>query len=284
MSIQVVTLGTGTPRTDPGKAGAATAVVVDGRPYLFDFGPGVGERLTRASEAGVVGLSSGSVTTAFLTHMHSDHTAGLPELLTTGWMFGRDTALSVYGPHGSETMCRGLAEAYQFDVSKRTHSEPHTEHGYKLVGTNVTPGLVYEDDVVQVRAFDVPHGDWPAFNGPHPTMGYELTANGKKIVISGDTGPFDSMGSQYSGADVLVHEVFSSKGLSTRPSKWQAYHELSHTSATQLGEAASKALPGRVVLTHQLLWHAQEQDIVDEISDAYAGTVSYGHDLDVFEA
>lgn len=284
MKIQVVTLGTGTPRTDPGKAGAATAVVVNGHPYLFDFGPGVGERLTRAGELGVEGLNAGTVTRAFLTHMHSDHTSGLADLLLTGWMFGRGQPLELYGPHGSETLASGIASAYQYDVFKRTHSEPHSENGHKIVGKSVTPGLVYQDDLVKVEAFDVPHGDWPAENGPHPSMGYKLTAGDKSVIVSGDTGPFDHMADTYDGTDVLVHEVYSSKGLSSRPKEWQAYHSLSHTSATQLGEAAKAARPGRVVMTHQLLWHADESEISDEIASVYDGDVSYAHDLDVFDA
>ena len=284
MSVQVITLGTGSPRTDPGKAGAATAVVVDGRPYLFDFGPGVGERLTRAGELGVVGLNSGTVTRAFLTHMHSDHTSGLADLLLTGWMFDRQDKLQVYGPHGSEALCGGIASAYQYDVSKRTYSEPHTEHGHKIVGRSVVPGLVYEDDIVRIEAFDVLHGDWPAENGAHPTMGYRLTAEDKTVVISGDTGPFEGMPDKYKDVDVLVHEVYASKGLSPKSADWQAYHTLSHTSGTELGLAARKAQPGRLVLTHQLLWDAEEADISDEVAAVYGGLVSYAHDLDAFTA
>jgi len=279
MAVEVVTLGTGTPRTDPGKAGAATAVVVNGRQYLFDFGPGVGERLTRAA-----GLSAGSVVTAFLTHMHSDHTSGLADLLMTGWMFGREAALQVYGPHGMSTMCSSLADAYRFDVSKRTHSEPHTEHGHELVGTDVIPGVVFQDDLVTVEAFDVPHGDWPAENGAHPTMGYRLTAEDKTVIISGDTGPFEGMPDQYKDVDVLVHEVYTSKGLSEQSADWQTYHTLSHTSGTELGLAARKAQPGRLVLTHQLLWDAEEADISDEVAAVYGGLVTYAHDLDAFTA
>lgn len=284
MKVQVVTLGTGTPRTDPGKAGAATAVVVDGQPYLFDFGPGVGERLTRAGEMGVEGLNSGTVSRAFLTHMHSDHTSGLADLLLTGWMFGRKTPLEIYGPHGSDEMAGAIATAYQYDVYKRTHSEPHTEHGHEIVGHCVTPGLVYKDDLVSVEAFDVPHGDWPAANGPHPSMGYKLTAGDKSVIVSGDTGPFDHMAETYDGTDILVHEVYSSKGLSSRPKEWQAYHSLSHTSGTELGTAAAIAQPGQVVLTHQLLWHAEESEVTDEVEAVYRGPVSYAHDLDIFDA
>jgi ribonuclease BN (tRNA processing enzyme) len=92
------------------------------------------------------------------------------------------------------------------------------------------------------------------------------------------------MAQTYDGVDILVHEVYSSQGLSSRPLEWQAYHSLSHTSATELGRVSGSARPGNVVMTHQLLWHANESEITDEIAAVYDGQVSYAHDLDVFDA
>ena len=115
-------------------------------------------------------------------------------------------------------------------------------------------------------------------------MGYRLTAEDKTVVISGDTGPFEGMPDKYKDVDVLVHEVYASKGLSPKSADWQAYHTLSHTSGTELGLEARKAQPGRLVLTHQLLWDAEEADISDEVAAVYGGLVSYAHDLDAFTA
>jgi len=279
---RVVLLGTGTPRTEPGRAGTSTAVIVDDRPYLFDFGPGVGLRLSEGHEMGIAGLAMSGVTRAFLTHMHSDHTLGLASLMLTPWMFGRTEPLVVHGPRGTAAMTRSLADAYSLDVAKRMYNEPHTEHGHEIIGRDVVPGVVYTDDLVTVEAFAVSHGEWdPAVHGPFPAMGYRITTPDRTVVISGDTGPFDEMAAVYAGCDVLVHEVYSSAGLEARPGPWQSYHERSHTSATHLGRIATETNPGVLVLNHQLLWHATERDLIDEITAVYEGRLVYGKDLTV---
>jgi glyoxylase-like metal-dependent hydrolase (beta-lactamase superfamily II) len=102
-STRIVLLGTGTPSPDPDRSGPATAVVVNGTPYLIDFGPGVVRRIAAASQKGVAGLGVVNVRVAFLTHLHSDHTAGYPDLILTPWSVGRSQPLEVYGPAGSST-------------------------------------------------------------------------------------------------------------------------------------------------------------------------------------
>ena len=279
MATDVVLLGTGTPRTELGRAGAATAVTVDGVAYIFDFGPGVGRRIARGHQTGIRGMAFTTITKAFRTHHHSDHTTGLPDLYLTSWMFGRDQPLDVYGPLGTSAMCEAIMEAYSLDVAKRTLNEPHAPEGHRMIDHDVAPGLAYEDERVRVRAFDVPHGEWAPVHGPHPTLGYRVTTGDRIVVISGDTAWHEGMADAYAGADVLVHEVLSSRGLASRTAEWQAYHRTAHTSATDLGQVASVITPRTVVLTHQLLWGAEPDDIVEEITDVYAGNVIYGTDL-----
>jgi ribonuclease BN (tRNA processing enzyme) len=281
-STRVVLLGTGTPRTEVGRAGTSTAVVVDDQPYIFDFGPGVALRLSEGHQMGIAGLAMSDVTRAFLTHMHSDHTLGLGELMLAPWMFGREEPLEIYGPHGTAAMASAVATAYSSDVAKRTLNEPHTDRGHEITGRDIVPGIVYADDLVEIEAFGVQHGEWDtAIHGPFPALGYRITTPDRIVVISGDTGPFPEMASRYSGCDVLVHEVYSSTGLSSRPPEWQAYHSISHTSATYLGRVASDANPDVLALNHQLLWHATEDDLIAEVTAAYVGTLVYGRDLSV---
>lgn len=284
MTTQVVLLGTGTPRTDPGKSGPSTAISVNGVGYIFDFGPGVGHRISEAHLTGVADLPFSEITKAFLTHHHSDHTIGLPDLFLTSWMFARDATLDVFGPLGTEGMCRAIRSAYALDIAKRTTSEPHTERGHQISGHDVVPGLVYRDERVLVEAFDVPHGEWAPVHGPHPSMGYRVTTPDAVVVISGDTAAHEGMAAAYDGADIIVHEVFSSTGLSERPMEWQAYHRAAHTSGTDLGRAAAQVQPKHLVLTHQLLWGSTEQELLDEVAAVYAGDVIFGTDLTVIEA
>jgi ribonuclease BN (tRNA processing enzyme) len=279
---RVVLLGTGTPRTEAGRTGTSTAVVVDDRPYIFDFGPGVSLRLSEGHELGIAGLAMSDVTRAFLTHMHSDHALGLGELMLTPWMFGREEPLEVYGPKGTGAMARAVATAYSLDVAKRSLNEPHTDRGHEITGRDVVPGVVYTDDLVEIEAFEVQHGEWDTdLHGPFPAMGYRITTPDRTVVISGDTGPFPEMVSRYADCDVLVHEVFSSAGLSSRPAEWQTYHAHSHTSGAHLGRIATEAIPGILVLNHQLLWHATEEDLIGEVTAAYDGPLVYARDLDV---
>lgn len=281
MATEVVLLGTGTPRTEPNRSGPAAAVIVDGRPYLFDFGSGVGRRVAEAYEAGISGLAMSRLDRAFLSHMHSDHTIGLADIMLTPWMFGREQPLEVYGPRGTAAMTRSIVDAYSLDVAKRRYDEPHTDRGHEMEGFDIAPGFAYRDDLVSVEAFAVEHGDWPDVCGPYPALGFRVRSADRTVVFSGDTGPYAEMEENYADCDVLVHEVYSSRGLESRPFEWRRYHTRSHTSGRDLGEIAGSVQPGTLVLTHQLLWHASEDDVVDEIRERYGGELLYGRDLDV---
>jgi len=105
-STVVVLLGTGMPRPDPEASGPATAIVVGERVYLVDAGPGVERRLAAAH------LPIDGVTALFVTHLHSDHTLGLPDLIFTSWVMGRTKPLAAYGPHGLRAMTDHILAAW----------------------------------------------------------------------------------------------------------------------------------------------------------------------------
>jgi hypothetical protein len=93
---RVVLLGTGDPGADPDQSGPATAVVVN-TPYLVDLGAGVVRRATAAVvDRGITALEPTNLSVAFVTHLHSDHTVGYPDLMLTPWVLGRRVALEVY--------------------------------------------------------------------------------------------------------------------------------------------------------------------------------------------
>ncbi len=144
---QIVLLGTGTPSPDPERSGPATAVLVNGAPYLIDFGPGVVRRIAAASQKGVTGLSVVNVRVAFLTHLHSDHTAGYPDLILTPWSVGRSHALEVYGPNGLKHMTDHILEAYREDIAirradKKVLGVPEQAEGYRVNAHEIKPGTV----------------------------------------------------------------------------------------------------------------------------------------------
>jgi ribonuclease BN (tRNA processing enzyme) len=207
-NTQVVLLGTGTPSPDPERSGPATAVVVNGTPYLIDFGPGVVRRIAAASQQGVAGLGVVNVRVAFLTHFHSDHTAGYADLILTPWSVGRSRPLEVYGPKGLKHMTDHLLKAYRDDIAIRRRDKqilgvPEQADGYKVQTDEITPGTVYKDPNVTVKAFLVHHGD------VRQSFGYRIETADRTIVISGDAAPSQGVIDGCSGCDVLIHEAYS---------------------------------------------------------------------------
>src|SRR5690242_6622176 len=196
-STVVVLLGTGMPRPDPDASGPATAVVVGARVFLVDAGPGVERRLAAAH------LPIDGVTAVFITHLHSDHTLGYPDLIFTSWVMGRKQPLAAYGPHGLRNMTDHLVAAWAEDIEVRTNGlEQRTPGGYRVDVHEIRPGVVYDSGGVRVTAFLVEHGTW------REAYGYRIDAPGRSVVISGDTKPSENLVRVAAGADVLVHEVY----------------------------------------------------------------------------
>jgi len=275
-SSKVVLLGTGTPNADPLRQGSAVAIVVNEQAYLVDFGPGLVRRAAAAAQKGIKALEPPRLTRAFLTHHHSDHTVGYPDLIFTPWVLGRNEPLVVYGPPGTQAMTDHILAAYAEDIRERREGlEPSNDQGHRVVVQEYSAGLIYTDANVKVEAFRVEHGSWPA-------CGFRFTTPDRTIVISGDTRPFAGLADHYRGADLLIHEVYSVRGFANRPPEWQRYHSNVHTSAHELAALANEARPGLLVLVHQLFWGMTEADLVAEVRAHYDGPVVSGRDLDVF--
>jgi ribonuclease BN (tRNA processing enzyme) len=273
----IVMLGTGTPNPDPERAGPAAAVVAGGRPYLVDCGAGVVRRAEAAREHGIDALAMPKLTRLFLTHLHSDHTLGYADLILTPWVLEREEPLEVYGPPGTRAMTENLLAAYAEDIDVRLHgAQPQNATGIEVEVHEIEPGPVYEDDGVRVTAFAVRHGSWAH------AFGYRFDTADRSIVISGDTTPTEAVVEACSGCDVLVHEVYAKAGWDRRTPDWQAYHAGSHTSGIELGELAARARPKLLVLTHQLLWGATEDELIAEIRRNFDGEIAFADDLDVY--
>jgi ribonuclease BN (tRNA processing enzyme) len=273
----VVLLGTGTPNADPERSGPSLAVVVNDTAYLVDAGPGVVRRAAAAARRGVTALDARRLTRVFITHLHSDHTTGLPDLIFTPWVLERDVPLEVFGPPGIEEMTAHLEAAWTADVRQRIEGvQPQNATGWTVHAHVVAPGVVYEDANVKVSAFAVPHEDWPH------AFGYRFETADRVIVVSGDTRPSDAVVEACGGCDVLVHEVYSDAGFASRPPEWQRYHARAHTSAAELAVVAARARPRLLVLTHQLFWGVSVEALLEEVRAGYDGAVVPGNDLDVF--
>ena len=275
----VVLLGTGTPNPEPEASGPASAVLVDGRAYIVDAGVGLVRRAAEAADRyGAESLTAARLDIAFLTHLHSDHTLGLPDLIHTPWVAEREAPLKLFGPTGTAAMATHLTAAWEEDIQNRlTGRQPTTPDGWRVDVVEIDPGVIYEDDRVRVTAFTVQHTGWPE------AYGLRFDGGGRSVVFSGDTRPTEAVVEMCSGCDVLVHEVYSATTFRDRPPEWQSYHAQAHTSTVELAELAVRARPGILVLHHQLHWGATPEEMVAEIRAAgYDGPLAYGRDLDVY--
>lgn len=276
--LGVILLGTGTPNAEPDRSGPSVALVIGDDSYIVDFGPGIVRRAAAAVKLrGLDALRPGNLKTAFLTHLHSDHTAGYPDLVLTPWVLGRRSALKVFGPPGTESMTRHILDAYKEDIKIRIEGKENANAtGCQVETREIREGMIYQDENITVRAFPVEHG------GFRHSFGYRFESGGRTAVISGDTRPCSSLERMCRGCDLLIHEVYSYRGFLGKSPQWQDYHSSFHTSSLELGKIASRTRPGMVVLYHQLLWGSSPEDLVGEVKSVYDGEVVFGRDLDVF--
>ena len=276
-ATKLIVLGSGTPNPDPNRAGSAYAVVVNETPYLIDFGPGVIRRAASLSPpwgGKIEAMTVKNFEHAFLTHIHSDHSAGLADLLLTPWIMGRDKKLNLYGPKGLEQMASSTLEAFEDDINYRIYgTQPSNKIGYKFNFYLLTEGLIYEDENVSVEAFTVPHGSFD------DAYGFRFTTEDKVIVFSGDTGPSKTLEKFAAGADILVHEVYSNAGFLKKTKDWQVYHQGHHTSTFEVGEIASRAKPKLLLLSHILFWGSTTDEILKETQSTYKGEIKIAEDL-----
>jgi ribonuclease Z len=287
---QIVLLGTGSPPADPDRSGPATAIVVNGTPYLVDFGAGVVRRAKAAvADRGITALEPTNLRVVFVTHLHSDHTVGYPDLILTPWVLGRRAPLEVYGPPGIKAMSEHVLEAYRADFETRIKDAKETGftagsslEGHQVNAHEITAGgVVYKDANVTVTAFPTKHA--------MESYGYRFDTPDRSIVISGDTSPTQATIDACHGCDVLIHEVVTLEFLAKRPD-FQNYASKYHTSTVQLAELATKAKPGLLILYHASISlrpavdpvRSTPAELLNEMTSRYSGHVVVGRDLDVY--
>jgi ribonuclease Z len=230
-------------------------------------------------EAVAKGTKIDTIPAVFITHLHSDHTLGLPALV---YYHGPNAAfrgggpMTVYGPPGIAAMMEHISAAWTEDRAIRTKTGGAAP-SWQVRGADVAAGVIYRDSNLVVKAFEVPHSSWPH------AFGYRVEAPDRVIVISGDTRPSDAIARECGGCDVLLHEVYAAEGFKKIPARVQPYHTSAHTSTYELAEIATKAKPKLLVLYHQLYFGgATDDDLLREIRSRYSGRVVSAHDLDVY--
>jgi ribonuclease BN (tRNA processing enzyme) len=294
---RVVLLGTGTPVPDPECSGPATAIVVDDRAYLVDFGPGVIRRAQAAViDRGVTALEPSNLKVAFVTHLHSDHTAGYSDLIFTGWTSGRNTPLEVYGPAGLKSMTEHILQAYRIDIETRTNPEGNQRaisDGWIVNAHEIKPGTIYKDSNVTVTAFATKHAT--------ESYGYRFDTPDRSIVISGDTSPTEETIKACNGCDVLIHDTQLLELYAKMPEGLHSFVTKYHTTTEQLAALATKAKPKLLVVYHTISFRpgiappkflssligagglrSSAEELEEEIGSRYSKQFVIGRDLDVY--
>jgi ribonuclease BN (tRNA processing enzyme) len=272
-ATRVVLLGTGTPRPDPARSGPATAIVTNDAAYLVDAGPGIVRRAAAAAAKGITALSVEKLQTLFITHLHSDHTVGLPDLIFTPWVQGRQEALRVFGPKGTEDMTRYILLAWKKDIDIRTQGLERRSR-LAVQAHDVKPGVVFKDASVTVTAFQNAHGEWDE------TFGYKFQTADRTIVVSGDTNPSEALIAACQKCDVLIHEVYSENFVPADMPNWIEYRGKYHTTIPQLAEIAARTQPRLLILYHR--GPGSAESYIAGIHRRFSGVVVDGEDLGVY--
>jgi ribonuclease Z len=266
------------PVPQPDRSGPATLVEAGGRKLLFDAGRGTTTRLFQLR------VPLRDVGPLFLTHFHSDHTVGIPDIWLSGWLGGpwarRSTPFRVIGPSGMKDLKGNLERAHAADIKIRLADEKYPAEGIRVLAEEFTAGgVVYDEGGVRVTAFEVDHGDLIK-----PAYGYRIDYAGRSVVISGDTRFNQNVIRYGTGADVLIHEV-----AAVRPEmlKEEAVQRVMahHTSPQDAGRVFHLARPRLAVYTHLVLTArpgipaVTTDELVAQTRETYDGPLVVGEDL-----
>jgi len=266
--IKVTLLGTGTPLPIIERFGTSILVEAGTETLLFDAGRGCLQRLRQ------VNVFYNKINALFVTHLHSDHIVGIPDLWLTGWLTSeRATPLEVYGPTGTNALITNLQKAFAYDIKIRIEDDKADEQGSGLLPKEIKQGVIYEKNGVKVIAFDVDH--YPVF----PAFGYRIEYKGHTVVLSGDTRYSENLVRYAKGADLLIHEVaIAPDTLSKSDPK---YHILAHhTTPEQAAKVFNQVKPKLAAYSHIVNIYAQKEDeILKRTKATYAGPLILGKDL-----
>lgn len=284
-------LGTGNPLPYPHRNGPSIAVVVNEVPYIFDVGAGIWHGMGREMPqfrghriAGIT-LRNNKATRAFITHLHSDHTLGLPALILAPWALGRTEPVHVYGPAGTSELVDGILMAWRRDIDYRVYSPTEkNDTGWRAVAHEITAeGRVYEDANVRVLAFKACHGLWPF------PLAYRIETPDRVVAISGDTTICPGVRRAAENADLLFHEVVSIQSL--RNDIWPGRQsipvadqmKIMHATTKELAEFAAEVKPGILVTYHEQNFTGNRNAIEEEIRRfGYDGRFVSSRDGDIF--
>lgn len=268
--FKVTLLGTGYPRPRMDRFGPSILVEAGKEKLLFDCGRGAVQRLYQLK------IPFAEVDALFLTHLHSDHIVGIPDLWLTGWIMGRKVPLRIWGPAGTEPMMAHLQEAYQFDIHvRRDVDEKLPAQGAEVVAKDVDQGVVYQNGSLKVTAFTVDHGP------VKPALGYRIDFAGHAVVLSGDTRYSENLIRFSRGTDVLIHEVLDPEAYRSADRRFSPAQQQKviehHTTPEQAGTVFTRVQPKLAVYSH--IVPGDVPDLIPHTRKTYSGPLEVGEDL-----
>ena len=278
--FRVTLLGTGSPAPSMRRFGPGVLVQAGGKHLLFDAGRGVTQRIVQS------GLRLGQIDALFVTHLHSDHVIGIPDLWLTGWLEAsyaqRKGPFVVFGPTGTSGLMEGLTKAYEWDIKARIADQNLDPESIKAKVSEIKEGVIYEQDGVKVTAIQVDHGELL-----HPAFGFRVDFAGRSVTLSGDTRFSENLIKHATGTDLMIHQVAAANDeLLKIPSfKLILAH---HTQPDEAGILFSRVKPKLAVYYHFVLLGTPriaaitEKEVFEMTRKTYSGPLLIGEDLMAF--
>lgn len=257
--MRVTLLGTGTPFPNAEQFGSAILIEAAAKKFLFDCGRGVVIRLAQ------IAVDPKEINGLFLTHLHSDHVVGIPDLWLTAWFLGRNKPLPIWGPPGTRNMAEHLAHAFDFDIRVRQDSpDPLPAKGVQIDAKEIEQGEIYNDGSVRVSAFLVDHGS------VKPSFGYRIDCGGRSVVISGDTKFCQNLVDFAKNTDCLIHSAWSAGWKNPAPPS-----QRSIASGEDAGRAFAIVKPKLAIVDH----YKDEEGLEEAVRENYKGPLVIAKDL-----